>query len=150
MWAWRLAGLVPLCSVAASAGWAAGCWVFPTPSARLGVGPRALWIVLYALWCLSWLPTVVGMLSEAPGQRDTPGQTAIRVLCAANAILYYVGGGTWLVVRSCGASGALVVPAWAACCLSNSFGPVTLLLAKVILDAAPQGPQAQNGSPAGR
>jgi hypothetical protein len=138
MWVWPLAGLIGFCSVAVGAGWAVGRWLYPRPGAGPGIRPRLLWNLLYALWCLSWLPSVVGMLSHTPGQRDTPEQAAIRLLCAANLMLYYVGGATWLAMQSRGASRSRVAAAWIVCGLLNAFGPVTLLLAKAILDVAPR------------
>jgi hypothetical protein len=76
------------------------------------------------------------MLSHTPGQRDTPERTAIRLLCAANVMLYYVGGATWLAMQSRGASRSRVAAAWIVYGFLSTLGPVTLLLAKVILDVA--------------
>jgi hypothetical protein len=48
--------------------------------------------VVFRLWCLSWLPTVVGMMTET-FRPPTPQEHAVRLICALNAMIYYVGGG---------------------------------------------------------
>jgi hypothetical protein len=73
------------------------------------------------------------MLGETPGTPDTPRQTAIRAVCFANVMLYYVGGGTWLAVQCRGSRASLIALAWVLCCFLNSFGPATLLGAKTLL-----------------
>jgi hypothetical protein len=48
--------------------------------------------------CISWFSTGIGLIVERPGRQDTPETTAIRVTCFANALLYYVGDRTWLLM----------------------------------------------------
>jgi len=99
----------------------------------MGPGLETIVWIVFSLWCLAWLPTIVGALSES---WHTPEQSAIRIVCFANALLYYVGGGTWLVTQSWGRGIGFVAAVWIPCCLLNSFGPITLLLAKFALDRA--------------
>lgn len=131
--AWRLMAFLVFCLLAASAGGVVGLWTSRPTDTRLNSSFRVLCWVAYVLWCISWLPTVVGMLSETPGIPETPERTAIRAVCAANALLYYVGGGTWLAVRCRGSRGSLIALAWIFFCFLNTFGPATLVVAKTVL-----------------
>jgi hypothetical protein len=119
--------------LAASAGWAVGLWTSRPIETKMNPFLRILCWVIYLLWCLSWLPTIVGMLAETPGQPDTPERNVIRLVCAANAMLFYVGGGIWLVVQCRGHRGKLIALAWIIFCFGNNLGPATLLLVKTLL-----------------
>ncbi len=132
--AWRLLAIFVFCLLAASAGGIVGLWTSRPTDARLNPTLRVACWVIYILWCISWLPTVVGMLSETPGKPDSSAQTAVRAVCAANALLYYVGGGTWLAVHCRGSRGGWIALAWISFCFLNSFGPAVLLVAKTVLD----------------
>jgi hypothetical protein len=127
---WRFSALAVFCLLAAGAGWAAGRRTSRPMGLRLQI---LVWIV-FSLWCVAWLPTLVGALSESPGRPDTPERLAIRIVCAANALLYYVGGGTWLVTQSWGRGIGFIAAVWIPCCFLNAFGPITLLIAKLALD----------------
>jgi hypothetical protein len=110
------------------AGWLVGRRL----SRPIGPRARALCWTLYGLWCASWLPSLVGALSEST-EPDTPTWSAVRAVCAANALLYYVGGGAFLAALSRGHSIWVVVLAWVPCFFLNSFGPITLLPAGLLL-----------------
>jgi hypothetical protein len=84
---------------------------------------------LFVLWCLSWLPTVVGLLSERPGQPPTPQETAIRLTYLANALVFYLGGPLWLARRCAARAGARPGLAWLLLLLFNAWGPVALVIA---------------------
>ncbi len=133
----RFSAIALFCLLAAGAGWAAGRCSSRPMAPRLQV---LVWI-LFSLWCVAWLPTIVGVLSESPGRPDTPERLAIRLVCAANALLYYVGGGMWLATQSRGRGIGFVVAIWIPCCFLNSFGPITLLLAKLALDRSQKLPK---------
>ncbi len=94
---------------------------------------RLLGYSLYVLWCLSWFPTLVGLLSERPGAKPTPQETVIRLLCLANALTYYIGGIIWLARRSSGRRRPTVWLAWVVFVLWNVWGPVVLALSGVLL-----------------
>lgn len=89
--------------------------------------------ILFVLWCLSWLPTLVGMLSEGPGRPSTPRDNAIRLICAGNAAAFYFGGGLWLGRRCGGHSGTKVVFAWLVFVCLNMWGPVVLAICGSVL-----------------
>jgi len=127
----RLTAILTFCLFAAIAGWIVGRWTLRLISPNV----KILCLVAYALWCMSWFPTIVGMLSETPGQPDTPEATTIRVVCAANALLYYVGGSTWLAARSRARHLWMIALAWLPCFFLNSFGPISLLAANAVLNA---------------
>lgn len=95
------------------------------------MGPflRTLLWILFLLWCVLWLPTIVGILQES-GHPDTPEQLTIRLLCAANALLYYVGGGTWLALQARSRGIGRVALLFLLFCFVNTLGPITLLMGK--------------------
>jgi biotin transporter BioY len=88
---------------------------------------------LFIVWCLSWLPTVIGLLSERPGVKPTPQEHTIRLICAANAAAFYLGGIIWLGQRCSRRMGRKVWLAWLVFVFLNSWGPVALAIAGAVL-----------------
>jgi hypothetical protein len=56
-------------------------------------------------------------------------------------LLYYVGGSMWLAARSSDRPFGLVALAMLPCCFLNSFGPISILIAKYLLNAVPKAQQ---------
>jgi biotin transporter BioY len=100
---------------------------------------RILGYTLFVLWCLSWLPTIVGLLSERPGEKPTSRENAVRLICAANAMAFYIGGIIWLATRCSGRSGTRICLAWVVFVYSSSLGPVALAISRAVL-----GPRLQD------
>jgi hypothetical protein len=94
---------------------------------------RLLSKVLFVLWCLSWLPTIVILLTENPSVPEDPGLTALKLICLLNVLAYYVGGLVWLRPKS----GPGIVASWFALAfvlfMLSSFGPVSLAGLKSML-----------------
>ncbi len=99
---------------------------------------RILGYLLFILWCLSWFPTLVGLLSE-PATKPDPIVLPIRLICLANAAAYYVGGIVWLALRSQGRTAGKVAMAWALFVFLNCWGPVTLAICGAALGKPPRG-----------
>jgi hypothetical protein len=60
---------------------------------------------------------------------------SVRLICAANFGLFYIGGGTWLLCKSANRPERLIALAFTLCCCLNMFGPLVLVIAGGILDS---------------
>src|SRR5258708_39096697 len=97
---------------------------------------RILWRTAVTLWCLSWIPTVVGLLSERPGRNPVPYDGIIKAICIANAAAFYLGGGFWLLRRAAhlppSRSGSIIL-AWLIFLFFSPWGPVSLVICASIM-----------------
>jgi hypothetical protein len=84
--------------------------------------------LFFVLWCLAWLPTVVGLFRERPGVPPAAQETAIRLTCLGNAFAFYLGGMLWLGRQCVGQATAKVCLAWVVFLFWNSLGPVVLAI----------------------
>ena len=99
---------------------------------------RTIGYCLYVVWCLSWLPTVVGLLSEHPGEKPAPQEVVIRHICLANAAAFYLGGILWLAKQCSGRNNTNILLAWVVFVFFNGWGPVALALSGFVLGPRPQ------------
>ncbi|SRR5258708_1835208 len=97
---------------------------------------RILSRIAVTLWCQSWLPTVVGLLSERPSSDPVPSDGIIKAICIANAAAFYLGGGFWLLRRAAhlpqSRSGSILL-AWLIFLLIDAWGPVSLVICASVM-----------------
>ena len=99
---------------------------------------RTIGYCLYVVWCLSWLPTIVGLLSEHPGEKPALHEVVIRLVCLANVAAFYLGGTLWLAKQCSVRNNTNILLAWVVFVFFNSWGPVALALSRFVLGPRPQ------------
>ena len=99
---------------------------------------RTIGYFFYVVRCLSWLPTVAGLLSEHPGKTPALHEVVIRPICLSNAAAFYLGGTIWLAQRCSGRNNTNILLAWVVFVIFNSWGPVALALSGFVLGPSPQ------------
>ena len=108
---------------------------------------RIFGYTLFVLWCLSWLSTLAGLLSERPREKPTVQETAIRLICAANVAAFYIGGMIWLASRCSGRSGTRICLAWVVFVFLNSWEPVVLAISGAVLGSRLRDDSEQQAEP---
>jgi hypothetical protein len=96
---------------------------------------RMICRTLFVLWCLSWVPSLVGSLSDnVPGTEEPFQEKVFRPLCVLNVMIYYLAGVVWLSRESFRrADAGIGCAAWCVFLVLNPFGPVTLAVCSWIL-----------------
>ena len=123
---------VGLFLIACASGYLVHVWI-AKPCGRIQMIVR--WL-LYLTWCLSWFPSMGGILVESPGKPDSPEMTVVRVLSFSNVFLFYVGGTTWLLLQFSRTRNVWLIPLSLFCfCFLSMIGPFVLMLAGGVLES---------------
>ena len=104
---------------------------------------RRLGHYLFVIWCVTWLPTVVGILGHGPPDAEivhAPQERAIsagdifRLVCLTNGLSFYVGGTVWLAGKSIRQPISKIVAIWSLFLFLNPIGPAVLAICNAMID----------------